>query len=292
MTTQKEIQREDLPAMYREASDSSARSQNIFIRWNVINLAVLVLAAIVSALKDPLHEYTTGLTLASAILLAIGAIITFALRKNPFEREWYRSRAIAESVKTLSWRFMTCASPYEHSLAEAEATLRFEKVLHDIAEQESKNPIADPGQVTDKMKQVRTRSVTDRKDLYIRERVKDQFGWYKKNSERNSQRGKRAMYVAVMTQVIAVIGAFVLFYLKQNFDLGGILAAMSASALAWIQLKRFEDLAEAYRTAAKELSRILDEAPTSSTEEALSQFVIDSENALSREHTLWLAKRS
>ena len=99
------------------------------------------------------------------------------------------------------------------------------------------------------------------------------------------------MYVAVVTQVVALALALVLVS-KGAPDLVGVFAAISASALAWLTLKRYEDLAEAYQTAAKELSRIGSEAPSNATEEGLSQFVIDSENAMAREHTLWLAKRS
>jgi hypothetical protein len=285
--TPKQITKGDLPKMYRDASDSSGRSQKRFLRWNLINFGVLVLAAAVSAFKDRIFQAP----LISAILLAAGAVMTFWLRKSRLERHWYRSRAVAESVKTLSWRFMICASPFEHSLTEEEATRRLERVLHEIAGQESEIPAPELHEVTVKMKAVRKWSALQREELYLQERVKDQYEWYRREAEKNSKQGRHLMYAAVVAQVMALALALVLVS-KRAPDLVGVFAAISASALAWLTLKRYEDLAEAYQTAAKELSRIGSEAPANATEEELSRFVIDSENAISREHTLWVAKRS
>jgi Flp pilus assembly protein TadB len=285
--TPKQIARADLPKMYRDASDSSARSQKLFFRWNLINFGVLVLAAAISAFKDASPQAP----LVSAVLFAAGAVMTFWLRKSRLERHWYRSRAVAESVKTLSWRFMTCASPFEHSLTEEEATRRLERVLHDIATQEREIPAPELREVTPKMKTVREWTASQRGALYLQERVEDQYQWYTREARKDSKQGRQLMYAAVVTQVVALALALVMVA-KHIPDLVGVFAAVSASALAWLTLKRYEDLAEAYETAAKELSRIGSEAPTNATDESLSQFVIDSENAISREHTLWLAKRS
>ncbi len=275
--------------MYREASASSGASQKWFLRWNVMNFVVLVLAALASAFKDSIP----GGPVVSAVLFAAGAVMTFWLRKSRLERRWYRARAVAESVKTLSWRYMICTAPFEKSVTEEEAARRLERVLHEIAKQERDVRPPAPVQVTPKMTAVRGWGILQRRELYMNDRVNDQFRWYTKESEKNAARGQLFMYAAVAVQVLAFVVALTLIGTpKGTADTVGVFATISAGALGWLQLKRYEDLAEAYDTAAKDLSQIAAEGPVDGSEEALSQFVINSENAISREHTLWLAKRS
>ncbi len=289
MTTQKQVPRKDFPEIYQKAGDDAARSQKVFVAWNLINLAVLTLAALVSTLKEWLGK---AAPIISAVLVASGAAMTFWLRKNRYERKWYRSRAVAESIKTLSWRYMMCASPFEggSAQAEAQAASQFDQVIHDIAKQEDV-PVPKPHEITEMMKEVRAKTPAERASLYLDERIEDQREWYAKNSKKNETLSRRALYIAVATQVIALIFALLLIS-NQIPDLVGVFATVSASVLAWMQMKRYEDIAQAYLTAAKELSSIAAGLSETPTEAELSQFVVDAENAVSREHTLWLAKRS
>jgi hypothetical protein len=74
-------------------------------------------------------------------------------------------------------------------------------------------------------------------------------------------------------------------------DLLGIASTAAASALAWVQTRDSQNLAEAYRAAANELTLIGGlEPPTEA--EAWSRYVSEGERAISREHTLWRARRS
>src|SRR5215469_14703885 len=131
MSAQKEIQRSDLPEMYQQAGNASAHAQKLFFRWNLWNLAVLTAAAILTALKSWLH--TAG-AIVAVVLLAFGALLTFWLRKSKYERLWYQSRAITESVKTLSWRYMMCVSPFlgGSGAADEKASAEFNATLHEI----------------------------------------------------------------------------------------------------------------------------------------------------------------
>jgi hypothetical protein len=282
------IERADLPPMDRRASDESGHAQVIFLRWTRFNFIALVLAALVVALK----EWIPGAPVISAVLLAAGAAMTFWLRKNRYERRWYRCRAIAESVKTVSWRYMMCAAPYDSSLETYNAVKLLNDVLHDMASQEPDVQAPEPTEVTPKMQDVRRWPVADRLQAYLDERIAGQQSWYSRESQKNAQRAESFLYIAVATQVLALIFALLLIHFEWMPDVVGVFSSISASVLAWMQLKRYEDLAQAYLTAAKELSHIAGNAPAQPTDDDLSRFVIDSENAISREHTLWLAKRS
>ncbi len=227
MSSQKQILDEDLPEIYQKADADAVRSQSVFLGWNAINLAVLTLGALVSTLKDWLGKAGP---IAGAVLVASGAAMTFWLRKNRYERKWYRSQA------------------------EAQAASQFDQVIHDIAKQEDV-PVPKPHEITKVMKEVRAKTPAERASLYLDERIEGQRGWYAKNSKKNETRSRRALYIAVATQVIALIFALLLISNKIP-DLVGVFATVSASVLAWMQMKRYEDLAQAHSTAAKEVSKI------------------------------------
>lgn len=290
MPEPKEIQRTDLPEMYQQAGDASAQSQKLFFRWNLVNLLVLTAAAALTALKTWLQK--PGAVVA-VFLLALGAILSFWLRQSKYERRWYSARAVAESVKTLSWRYMMCASPFEggSEAADDRASAQFNKALHEIADQEEA-PVSKLDEITPKMRQVRQRPSSGRLALYLRERVEDQRSWYARNSAKSSKAGDRYLLLAAVAQIIALCFALLLVFFDKFPDVVGVFATVSAGYLAWLQLKKYEDLAQAYKTAAKELVKVADAATAVHTDTDLSQFVIDAENAMSREHTLWLAKRS
>jgi len=70
-----------------------------------------------------------------------------------------------------------------------------------------------------------------------------------------------------------------------------VFVAIAASVLAWIQAKRFQELAASYALAAHEISLIREQAALINGEKDFSSFVGDAENAFSREHTQWIARK-
>jgi hypothetical protein len=70
-----------------------------------------------------------------------------------------------------------------------------------------------------------------------------------------------------------------------------VLAVVATSLIAWKQLKRFDELASAYSLTAHELGIIKSRFSAVENRDALAAFVSDAENAFSREHTQWAARR-
>ena len=77
---------------------------------------------------------------------------------------------------------------------------------------------------------------------------------------------------------------------NEPLDFAGIIAAMVASGAAWLALKQYSQLTSAYRVAAGELAIQADVLNTVNEAE-WPQAVADAEEAISREHTMWLASR-
>lgn len=73
--------------------------------------------------------------------------------------------------------------------------------------------------------------------------------------------------------------------------LTGLLTTIASSFIAWLQVKQHQELSQSYSIAAQELGLILEQGQHIHTEEDFCAFVSDSENAISREHTLWVARR-
>jgi hypothetical protein len=71
----------------------------------------------------------------------------------------------------------------------------------------------------------------------------------------------------------------------------GPLLALAAAFTAWTQLERNDELRQSYALANQELLSIKALAGTVDTEEGLAKLVSNGEGAISREHTMWIAKR-
>lgn len=70
-----------------------------------------------------------------------------------------------------------------------------------------------------------------------------------------------------------------------------IFTTTAAAILVWMQSKRFTELSTSYSLAAHEISLIRERSKNSFTENDFSIFVGDAENAFSREHTQWAARK-
>jgi hypothetical protein len=78
---------------------------------------------------------------------------------------------------------------------------------------------------------------------------------------------------------------------KWNYLPVDIFIICAAAALTWTQTKRFQDLSTAYSLATHEISLLRAYKQNISNEKEFSDFVNDAENAFSREHTQWQARR-
>jgi SMODS and SLOG-associating 2TM effector domain 1 len=70
-----------------------------------------------------------------------------------------------------------------------------------------------------------------------------------------------------------------------------VIAVAASSVIGWMQLKRFDELASAYGLTAHEIGIIKTRFESVNDAATLSRFVSDAENAFSREHTQWAARR-
>ena len=116
--------------------------------------------------------------------------------------------------------------------------------------------------------------------------------WYAKNATSNRTYGNVWFALLVLFEAAAGIAAILLtIYPASSWRATAVFSALASATVAWSQVKRFRELAQAYGLAAQELSLISARAPHVGTREQLARFVNDGETAISREHSSWVARR-
>ncbi len=223
---------------------------------------------------------------------------TVILKSKKYEDVWYKGRALAESCKTISWRFSMCSEYFESNISEEEVRERFIKRIKQIVDEFSDlsssldSKILNKEIITDKMLELRSMSVQERKNYYITNRIENQKEWYANKAEWNKKKSDFWFWLIIVSQAFALIS--IVFLIKNpdnNWNLVGLLTTASSSAISWLQVKQHQELKQAYTTATGELNFIKELSYKVTNEQQLSEFVLDSENAISREHTLWIAQR-
>jgi len=221
-----------------------------------------------------------------------------AIKAQRKDKIWYSGRALAESVKSLAWRYMVAAEPFGKTDADANVDARFLKSLGEVLSA-AKTALGEGGgaskgddQITAAMRAARALPLADRIEVYVRCRIDEQRSWYSSKADANANLANRYYWYTVAAQLAAVILALVrVHYPEEGFHAAGPLAALAAALIAWAQLKRFQEHAQAYSVASHELGLVKERARHLHGEAEFSAFVSDSENAISREHILWLARR-
>ena len=285
---------EDYPALFQSTDDASNRAQRFYININLSYLIITILATMCALLGSQFNYFS----ISSAFLFLVGLFLLIIILTKKIENKWYACRAIAESVKTATWRFMMRAEPYENSQNLHEVKANFRNLLREILKQNTYvadyigGELSEKEQITEKMMNIRNSSIDERKDLYIKNRIDDQRKWYSKKYSFNKKNNLIWFLLVILFNAIAALFAILQISNPTNQYLPiDVFAVIAVSSLTWIQLKRYQELSSSYALAAHEIGTIKSMSEEIKTENDLSKFVINSENAFSREHTQWIAKR-
>jgi hypothetical protein len=293
-----ELRKEDFPALYLAADKSATASQHRYLRLTGVILGALVTTAVLSSVRSALPDWKTTIALVTAGVAALSFILTTFRRALKPERRWFVSRAVAEAVKSMTWKFVSGAAPYPASLSAEQASTRLLGDLRATVEDGRValglgSEFAGHRQITPVMQSLRSAPLEARRDLYVSNRVQDQRRWYGGASRKNQRRAD-VLYVAI--QIAQAIGlastALVLSEDAQGIEVTGVFAALASAMIAWSQLRQHEELAQSYAMAALELGLAEESAATVKSDEAFSEFVNSVESILTREHGAWAARRS
>ena len=99
------------------------------------------------------------------------------------------------------------------------------------------------------------------------------------------------MVILVSQAMALAAAAFMIASPGSKWNLVGVFSALASALVAWLQVRQHEELAQSYAVAALELGFIEEQGSRLGSDADFSNFVGDAENAISREHTLWIARR-
>lgn len=280
------------PAIHNAASASSDSAQRTFLLLVVAEYVLLAAIAVGYAILPDVRESHVALLVCVTAALAV---FWYRASKKPDE-DWYQFRALAESTKTLTWRFAMRAEPFDGDEALARATLRnkLKELLHlNQSLGATLEPhAADQDQISEAMLEARGSPLDRRRELYQVDRISDQRTWYARKAGINKQNGKR-WFVAVtcLYIIILLILGLRIAYPDQDWLSPDPLLVIAASIVGWMQVKKYNDLAAAYFITAQEISIVATGSMDVTTDSQFSDFVNSAELVFSREHTQWIARR-
>ncbi|MNQ40141.1 hypothetical protein D3C85_537810 [compost metagenome] len=288
----------DFPNYFIAGDKVSLTAQSTYIKYVKWDLVLMFTSAALSIYNY--HEEDSKITIyiLSGVLLVVATILSLVIKTKQYEDVWYRGRALAESCKTLTWRYITCSEYFENELTDVEVQKRFiERIIEikdefvDLNKELSANLLALPI-ISEEMNLVRLSSLEDRKQYYLQHRIINQINWYKRKAEKNKSNYEFWFWAVIIAQILAILSiGYLIKFPKSDFNFVGLFSTLSACFFSWLQLKKYQENKEAYTTATFELNLIKMVAEEINSEEGFSKFVLDSENAMSREHTMWLAQK-
>ncbi|PTM44680.1 uncharacterized protein DUF4231 [Sphingomonas aerolata] len=284
----------EYPALYQTAGEMSAESQAATLNLIRGEYALLFLAAVLSMnwSKEPIFFVIyTGVLLGS-----LGLLIKRNSEKP--EQGWYRGRALAESIKTSCWRYCMRAEPFGD--ADTVQTVKAEFRNHLLEILKTNRFIGDrmppdslaKEQIPDSMQYVRKLQLVDRKAFYLAHRIQEQREWYARKAGANKRAGRFWGKIGVFAYIVAIVLALTRIALP-DWELWPIepVLVFASAIIGWTQVKKFNELASSYALTAHEIGIIQGNIESVETEEALSDFINESERAFSREHTQWVARQ-
>lgn len=298
MPNTQKIVESDYPGLYQASDSASKKAQSNYVFIIAINLILMIIAAGIS-----IYDYkSVGSKFAIYVIVGItllGALIlTIITLTKKYEDVWYQGRALAESVKTLTWRYIMCSELFEITLNEGDVQQKFLSRLMDLSKEFSKlNSVMDAkllnlSPISSLMGEIRNLPISDRKSYYVENRIEDQRNWYAKKAKFNKRKYNLWFGIIIFSQSFSLVFiAYLLVCPDSKWNMVGLFTTFASAALSWLQLKQHQELRQAYTTATFELTYIAELAKQVQNNDDLSKFVLDSENAISREHTLWLAQR-
>lgn len=286
----------DFPSEFLKADISSKKAQRNYKGLNLGILIILLGATVMVSINDQLIKTCKNWNQINGIILLLGAAgSTFLYFIKP-EIKWYLGRAVAESIKSLSWKFMMKAQPFNSGNDSDDRALlltRFYEIVQNSGENGFDIDAPSPHEhtITQKMIEVRNSTFLERKDIYATHRVDDQINWYKATAIKNKIWANCLVWGIIVCQCVAAL--YLIFWAK-NFhllNLTEIIIFIITAIIAIIEMNKYKELKESYSYTHHELIYIRNKFSTINSEKELDEFVDDAELAISREHTMWLARR-
>ncbi len=283
------------PALYAADYAASLAGQQGY-KWLVVaDLGLLGTAAAISLANQVFPRLGENWSLViAAALLAVAFVAKYVNRHRGYDAQWFDGRAVAETVKSATWRYAMGARPFVGS---DKADAAFVALLREtIQARASLMPHlhhlpANGRQMPKGLDEIRAAPLEMRRTMYLAQRLQNQAAWYASKAEANSRSASRWFWAGMAAQLAALVVAIALIVMPDAPDVVAVFTTFAAAIAAWTQFRRHDELSKSYSLAAHELAFLRAEVEDAASERTFRKAVDDTESAISREHTMWMAKR-
>ncbi len=292
-TTEKPLNDDGLPGLFHVADAMSLRGQRDYLNALRTRLALAVLAAVCGVFAVQVGGIDVA-AVGTGVALLTMLLVEQHFRGSSPETRWYDGRALAESAKSMGWRYAVGGSPFPLGADERAVDLRFIEQMGALLKDGPNSGITPPGRptISDGMRDLRAADLATRKNTYIANRISDQQTWYANKAGANDRRARQSQQVLYAFAFLGIIAAFARAFGLIGFDLAGVAAALIGAGAAWAGTKQYATLGRAYAYASTELGIVKDRLALVTDEATWAAEVADAEEAISREHTMWRASRT
>lgn len=288
----------DFPTIFCMADQYSISCQKSYLNKIKVNGVIATFSATFILLGNDSKFFL----ILSIVSLLASVISMWSLVSEKQEKLWYRSRALAESAKSLTWKYIIGGEPFVHNfISEREVKADFTNKISSVRNEHRsvfQNLVPSNSElivISDKMNEIRGLTLQERAEYYLEERIISQKKWYFAKAKYNGARSKFWSFVIVVFLVLALVFSIIrAAYPDFEYYPIDICLLLSAFSFTWLQTKRFNELNTAYLLTAQEIADIeveMRERIKSIDFDDFPEFISDCENAFSREHTQWLARR-
>lgn len=281
------------PGIHATASAASRRFRRTWLSLNGVRYAGLLGAAAMGAAAFLWRQWGWSMTswfIVGAVVLGTGGELLLLLLQP--ERDWRAARAVAESLKTLSWRYAMRGSPFEtpdDRVADALFHARISRVLSAGADRLDLGTAA--AEPTESMRRLRAESFGTRRAAYLEHRCGVQLAWYESRAAVAARRATTLSVLMLAMELLVIVVAVAVAAASTSLpiDVVAVLSAVAISAAGFFGLMQWGALAATYRVAANEL-RLQNASLVAVSEGDWATAVAVAEDAIGRERTLWLAR--
>ena len=286
---------QDFPALYA-AADKTARSGELrYVGLTSADLVLVVAAALFGGLSALGSEHDARWFAAGAAACLVAALLVrFANRSTQPNREWWDGRAVAETVKSATWRYVARVGPFSGGDADKAFIDQLTDILDESRRQRAELQTTDDDapQITETMQRLRALGANERRAVYLSDRVQDQIRWYSSRAKTHRQRASQWFWVGAAAQLVALAWAIARAAEPMALNFVAFFSSVAAGGTAIAQVGRHDELARSYSYAAQELNLFKSLLERAKDDVAFAHLVEQTELAISREHTLWVAKRT
>ncbi|MFJ6676563.1 DUF4231 domain-containing protein [Actinosynnema sp. NPDC091369] len=292
-SSEKPLTDDGLPGLFHVADAMSLRGQRDYLSALRARLVLAVVAAVCGVFAVKVGRVDVA-AVGTGVALLVMLLVEQHFRGSSPETKWYDGRALAESAKSMGWRFAVGGAPFPLGEDERESELRFIQQMGALLKDGPNSGITPPDRptISPAMRALRRADLGTRKRTYVADRVNEQQAWYATKAATNERRARQSQRVLYAFAFGGIIAAFARAFGYIGFDLAGVAAALIAAGAAWAGTKQYSTLARAYAYASTELGIVKDRFELVADEATWAAEVADAEEAISREHTMWRASRT